>query len=158
MSRPNTRSTRKNGIDAKTNGHAIADVTVESTPRRRQRQKSEREADSAQPKENGTPPKNGRYSKMPNPNYSPSTLLNRMSLTTTSVADDEDVENEVKPILPARGKIENARKSLHISQTDSLCGRDQELNDLTIFLSKNLKAGSSASMYVSGQPGKYRAG
>lgn len=150
-----TRS-RQNGNKA-TNKEQTAVLTVEKSPRRRQRKQSEPPlSDNDETKaatEKGTPPKTGRYSRIPNSNYSPSSLINRIHLNDATA--DEDVENEVKPIgVPARNKIENARKVLHIAETENLYGREKELEELTTLFANNLNAGTSASMYVSGQPGK----
>lgn len=153
-----TRS-RQNG-DKNIKQMPSAVLTVNKSPKRRQQKQIESSPsdndEQTEPKEEGTPPKNGRFSRNPDSNYSPSSLINRIRLT--DAATDEDVENEIKPIaVPARKKIENARKVLHIAETENLSGREKELDELTTLFEKNLNAGTSASMYVSGQPGKFIA-
>lgn len=148
-----TRS--RQNVDKATNKEQTAVLTVEKSPRRRQRKQTEPLSDDEEkaPTEKGTPPKTGRYSRKPNSNYSPSSLINRIQLNDATA--DEDVENEVKPIgVPARNKIENARKVLNNAETENLYGREKELKELTTLFANNLNAGTSASMYVSGQPGK----
>lgn len=155
MSARVTRSKQRieNGVEPNVRETAVH-VIVEKTSKRRPRKKSEGDsvANDSVPTEKGTPPKNGRYTRNPKNEYSPSSLMNRMRISANG-HDDEDIENEVKPILSNRGKIDNARKVLHIGETECLYGREKELNDLTLFLQNNLNTVTSASMYVSGQPG-----
>lgn len=142
----NTRSTRSRANAVPT---AVPPATVEiEKAKRRPRKKSEAHTATTEISIQVTPPKQGRYSRNPNSEYSPSTLLNRLSM------NDEEVENEEKPIIPRKSKIENARKVLNIAETDNLYGREREVEELTAFLENHLKNGTSASMYVSGQPGK----
>lgn len=137
-----------------------AGLAVRKSSKRRPQHASETEnnesATTRDKNEKCTPPKNGRYSRNPESNYSPSSLMKRLSITTSIGHNDEDVENEVKPIVAPRKKIENARKVLHNAETDELYGREKELDDLATMLETHLNAGTSASLYVSGQPGKTR--
>lgn len=52
-----------------------------------------------------------------------------------------------------KNKFQNARKTLNITETYNLPGREKELQELSDFLNSGLKEGKSASMYISGQPG-----
>lgn len=133
-------------------------TNVVVTAKRRPRQKSEADTNDAsttaieKANEKGTPPKTGRFARNPKSTYSPTTLMNRMTIQN---ADDneEEIENEVKPILAPRKKIENARKLLHNTETEELYGREKELDELSTLLETSLNAAKSASLYVSGQPG-----
>lgn len=105
---------------------------------------------------NVTPPKQRKFTKNMNSNYSPTTLMNKMTLDGGHAGDIESDENETSSSkkIPARSQIDNARKVLNIVETENLCGRDKELEELTNFLESNVKKATSASMYISGQPGK----
>lgn len=120
---------------------------VTSTSRRRQRkisgsseQSSACENDSTAI--NVTPPKIGKFAKDPQTQYSPSSLINRLQLC------------EGEPDARPRAKIDGARKVLNIGETENLYGREKELAELEEFLESNVRNKTSASMYISGQPGK----
>lgn len=149
-----TRVTRSSARFAKP---VDAPTTVPVTPtstknRRRQRKNSESSEISVASNDHGqeektniliTPPKQGKFDPTQKQGqYSPSTLLNRLSL-------DGNAEKP-KP----KNTIDDARKILNIGETDQLYGREKELADLTEFLESNVKNKTSASMYISGQPGK----
>lgn len=96
---------------------------------------------------NITPPKQGKFEgHRHHEQYSPSTLLNRMSL------DHDDERSKAKP----KNTIDKARKTLNVGEMDQLYGRETELADLKEFLESNMKNKTSASMYISGQPGEFR--
>lgn len=152
-----TRS-RKNAAN-ETNGNIIsttAELAVEKTSKRRPRKKSEAEenGNTKVTNDKGTPPKTGRYNRDVDSNYSPSSLINRLSINIVNDHSEEDTENEVKPIVAPRKKIEKARKLLHNAETEQLYGREKELEELETLLQTNMTGGTSASLYVSGQPGK----
>lgn len=129
----------------------VPSIVITKTTRRRQRKTSESSGksvdhgqDDNQPKVDITPPKQGKFDPSEaQGQYSPSTLLNRMSL------DGND-----KPKPKPKVNIDEARKILNIGETDQLYGREKELADLNEFLESNVKNKTSASMYISGQPGK----
>lgn len=138
-----TRSTRSAKPDE------VPSIVIAKKTQRRQRETSESSVKSAdngqdnnQPKVEITPPKQGKFDpSQTQGQYSPSTLLTRMCLG----------ENEKsKPKI----NIDEARKILNIGETDQLYGREKELADLNEFLESNVKNKTSASMYISGQPGK----
>lgn len=97
---------------------------------------------------NVTPPKQQKTCAKEN-TLSPSTLLHRLSL-------DEKDENQpdIVPNKP-KSKIDNARKVLNATETEDLYGREKEIKELNEFLSSNIAKKTSASIYISGQPGKY---
>lgn len=101
-----------------------------------------------------TPPKQGKYKKNPNSKYSPSTLLDRLKINESVPLESNgnDKKKLEKPI--AKNKIDNARKVLNIVETEHLYGREEELENLNEFLVNHLNKKMSASMYISGQPGK----
>lgn len=105
---------------------------------------------SKPPKVNVTPPKVRKTSEKQN-TLSPSTLLRRLSL-------HEQNENEASlvnvPETP-KSKIDNARKVLTTVETEDLYGREKELGELSEFLTTNAANKTSASIYISGQPGKH---
>lgn len=129
--------------------------TTSTQNRRRQRKTSESSEKSIASPDNGldhktnvniTPPKQGKYDPSQNQGQlSPSTLLNRMSLDAN--------DRKSKP----KNTIDDARKILNIGDTDQLYGREKELAELTEFLESNVTNKTSASMYISGQPGKSSA-
>lgn len=149
-----TRVTRSSARFAKPSKPPSAvNTTATSTTenRRRQRKHSESSENSAVAIDHGqrgetnvnvTPPKLGKFDPShAQGQYSPSTSFKRMSLDETP-----------KP----KNSIDSARKILNIGETDELYGREQELTELTKFLDSNLKNKTSASMYISGQPGKVK--
>lgn len=97
-----------------------------------------------------TPPKQRKQCTKANA-LSPSTLLNRLSI---GVQEHNENETEIVPDKP-KSRIDNARKVLNAAETEELYGREKEINDLNEFLSSNLTKKTSASIYISGQPGKY---
>lgn len=54
----------------------------------------------------------------------------------------------------SKSKIDNARKVLTAAETEELYGREKEIDELNEFLSTNATKKTSASIYISGQPGK----
>lgn len=101
---------------------------------------------------NVTPPKVRKSCEKEN-KLSPSTLLHRLSLKGDQ-EQNENQSNAVNVSESSRSKIDNARKVLTTAETDELYGRESELNQLTEFLSSNEKNKTSASIYISGQPGE----
>lgn len=156
-----TRATRSSARKA-TNGKIAP--SVENTTklvvseRRRQRKK----VDELQNHVNGevtnnsdddvhvTPPKQRKPCEKANA-LSPSTLLHRLSLGEQNENQSTNVIEE-KPKKESR--IDNARKVLNAAETEELYGREQEIAKLNEFLSMNLTKKTSASIYISGQPGK----
>lgn len=97
---------------------------------------------------NVTPPKL-RKSCVKENNHSPSSLLKRLSLIEQN--GNSDCASEANQ----PSKIDNARKVLNAGETEDLYGRENEIEELTKFLTINSKNKTSASIYISGQPGKY---
>lgn len=120
-----------------------------SANRRRHRKNSETsekvESENVAKSVNVTPPKVGKFTKEANAEYSPSSLINRLNLL-------ED-ELEWRPKPKPKAKIDGARRVLNIGETENLYGREKELAELTEFLEQNVRLKTSASMYISGQPG-----
>ncbi|XP_017074102.1 cell division control protein 6 homolog [Drosophila eugracilis] len=54
---------------------------------------------------------------------------------------------------PSRNKYQNARRVLNSAETQNLPGREAQLQELREFFSSHLESQTSASLYVSGQPG-----
>lgn len=96
-----------------------------------------------------TPPKQRKPCEKANA-LSPSTLLHRLSIGDDDNDDDEHQTKNVKP----KSKIDNARKVLNAAETEELYGREREIAELNEFLSSNASKKTSASIYISGQPGK----
>lgn len=97
-----------------------------------------------------TPPKQRKSCPKANA-LSPSTLLNRLSI---GAPEQKENEKEIEVAKP-KSKIDNARKVLNAAETEELYGREKEINELNEFLTSNLAKKTSASIYISGQPGKY---
>lgn len=97
-----------------------------------------------------TPPKQRKSCVKANA-LSPSTLLTRLSL---SEQDENQSETANVPEKP-KSRIDNARKVLNAAETEELYGREKEIGELNEFLSSNATKKTSASIYISGQPGKY---
>lgn len=97
-----------------------------------------------------TPPKQRKSCPKANA-LSPSTLLNRLS-----IGAPEQKEKEIEAAKP-KSKIDNARKVLNAAETEELYGREKEINELNEFFTSNLVKKTSASIYISGQPGKYNS-
>lgn len=94
-----------------------------------------------------TPPKQGKFeANRSHEQHSPSTLLTRLSL--------EHHDEITKP--KKKNTIDGARKILNVGEMDQLYGRETELADLSEFLESNMKNKTSASMYISGQPGELK--
>lgn len=76
-----------------------------------------------------------------------------------SIADPKgsDAVKEKKSAPKPKSRIDNARKVLNAAEADELCGREREMDELTEFLTSNAKNKTAASIYISGQPGKYFA-
>lgn len=99
-----------------------------------------------------TPPKQRKSCAKAN-TLSPSTLLDRLSLGNQ---DEDQPKNANEPEQKPKSKIDNARKVLNAAETEDLYGREKEINELNEFLSTNAAKKTSASIYISGQPGMYR--
>lgn len=97
-----------------------------------------------------TPPKQRKPCPKANA-LSPSTLLNRLSIGAPEQTENDKETETAKP----KSKIDNARKVLNAAETEELYGREKEINELNEFLTSNLANKTSASIYISGQPGKY---
>lgn len=82
-------------------------------------------------------------------NYNPVVLLTRLSLNSPP---PKRAPQETVPEKP-KNKFQNARKTLSITETYNLPGREKELQELSDFLNSGLDEHKSASMYISGQPG-----
>lgn len=160
MSTRATRSSARKAVNGKSapNVENTAKLTV--SERRRQRKK----VDDLQNNVNGetsddsdddvhvTPPKQRKPCEKANA-LSPSTLLHRLSIgeRNENQTTNENVEQPKK-----ESKIDNARKVLNAAETEELYGREQEIAELNDFLSSNLAKKTSASIYISGQPGDER--
>lgn len=94
-----------------------------------------------------TPPKQRKSCAKANA-LSPSTLLHRLSLGEEPEQDENQPDNEPK------SKIDNARKVLNAAETEELYGREKEIDELNEFLTLNVTKKTSASIYISGQPGR----
>lgn len=133
------------------------ETTSSQSSRRRQRKKSESSekgdascrAETVIDLMNVTPPKIGKFTKNPDSKYSPSTLINRLQLVESGI--DEVAE---EPKSQPKTKIDGARKVLNVGETERLYGREKELAELSEFLETNVIKKTSASMYISGQPGE----
>lgn len=151
-----TRATRSS---ARISSMGVGTPTTKSagTEKRRQRKKVH-DMDNGEKQSNGnangddvhvTPPKQRKSCAKVNA-LSPSTLMNRMSIGEQQPNENSD---EIVPAKP-KSKIDNARKVLNAAETEELYGREKEINELSEFLSSNLTKKTSASIYISGQPGK----
>lgn len=109
------------------------------------------ENDSNETNTNVTPPKQ-RKPCPKNLNTSPSTLMNRLSLAEPK---DSNAATEKKSAAKPKSRIDNARKVLNAAEADELCGREKEIDELTEFLTSNARNKTAASIYISGQPGKF---
>lgn len=95
-----------------------------------------------------TPPKQRKSCVKANA-LSPSTLLDRLSLGEQNENQSENANVPAKP----KSRIDNARKVLNAAETEELFGREKEIAELNEFLSSNAAKKTSASIYISGQPG-----
>lgn len=77
---------------------------------------------------------------------SPSTLLNKLALTSPSA-------NSRKELFPKNHKYQTARKALHSTTPSTLPGREKELKELEEFIKEHLEKQSSGTLYISGPPG-----
>lgn len=158
MSMRVTRSSTLRNNENHTESQSIVD---ENKTRRRQRKQST-SSDSgtgnsidkivevnAKDEQNVTPPKQGKFQRSSKTEYSPRTLIERLSI------DDKTDECKTPKAQNTKkgSNIQSVRKVLHISETENLYGREKELAELSDFMEINLKNGTSASMYISGQPG-----
>lgn len=100
-----------------------------------------------------TPPKQRKPCAKAN-TLSPSTLLDRLSLGQQDGQDENESTNANLAEAKPKSKIDNARKVLTAAETEELYGREKEIDELNEFLSKNITNKTSASIYISGQPGK----
>lgn len=102
-----------------------------------------------------TPPKQRKPCEKANA-LSPSTLLDRLSLGIQGGQDENQSENvnQAKAKAKPKSRIDNARKVLTAAETEELYGREKEIDELNEFLSTNATKKTSASIYISGQPGK----
>ncbi|KAL6252152.1 hypothetical protein P5V15_000016 [Pogonomyrmex californicus] len=128
-----------------------------STPRRRKCNESDEER-------SGTPPKQRRDKLHQQSSLTPSTLLNKLDLSSEtegrlnprqlfdSCFSEEEDKIALKPLC-GFNKYQNARKALHSSTTEDLPGREEELARLQKYLLEHLNQGMSSSMYISGPPG-----
>lgn len=105
----------------------------------------------AKDEQNVTPPKQGKFQRNPKIEYSPRTLIERLSIDDKTVNCEATKPGSVKKA----DSIQSARKILHIAETENLNGREKELQELNDFLESHLKDRTSASMYISGQPGEF---
>lgn len=157
MSTRATRSSARNAV----NGNSTPSVEKNTTKsvvsdRRRQRKNVNDLRNNGETSDNSdddvhvTPPKQRKPCEKANA-LSPSTLLHRLSL-------GEQNENQPTNVIAEKpkkeSKIDNARKVLNAAETEELYGREQEMTELNDFLSSNLAKKTSASIYISGQPGK----
>lgn len=158
MSTRATRSSARKAVNGKSTPSVEKSTKSVVSERRRQRKK----VDDLQNNVNGeasensdgevhvTPPKQRKPCEKANA-LSPSTLLHRLSL-------GEQNENQPSNVIVEKpkkeSKIDNARKVLNAAETEELYGREQEMTELNDFLSTNLANKTSASIYISGQPGK----
>lgn len=157
-----TRATRSSARKA-ANGKSTPSVENKTTElvvseRRRQRKKvndlpnnvNDETSDNSDDEVHVTPPKQRKPCEKVNA-LSPSTLLHRLSL-------GEQNENQSTNVIVEKpkkeSKIDNARKVLNAAETEELYGREQEMTELNDFLSTNMAQKTSASIYISGQPGK----
>ena len=123
----------------------ISASTARSKSKRRQipvSSSSEASSDDESNNKNVTPPKQSKFVKNQDSKYSPSRLLERLSINKT----------EPKKIQSC-SKFQSARKILNSAATFNLPGREKELQQLNEFFQNNLNDGTSASMYISGPPG-----
>lgn len=154
MSARVTRSSARNSII----GISTSTTTKSAgTEKRRQRKNPIDEENNCNDESNAndihvTPPKQQKTSEKANA-LSPSTLLHRLSLGEQN-PPNENLESLNVP-QKATSKISDARKVLNAGETEHLYGREKEINDLNEFLSSNLAQKTSASIYISGQPGEY---
>lgn len=158
MSTRATRSSARKAVNGKETTSVENTTKLVLTERRRQRKK----VDDLQNNVNGetsdnsgddvhvTPPKQRKPCDKANA-LSPSTLLHRLSLGEQNENQSTN-DNVAKP--KKESKIDNARKVLNAAETEELYGREQEIGELNDFLSSNLAKKTSASIYISGQPGK----
>ncbi|XP_037940150.1 cell division control protein 6 homolog [Teleopsis dalmanni] len=108
-----------------------------------------------------SPPKQPRPTQKSNV-LSPTRLLDRLSIDERkdNLADNSDAEeaNETKKksnenLNSTTNKYQNARRVLNSAETQHMPGREEQLNELREFFSEHLNNKTSASLYVSGQPG-----
>lgn len=149
MSARVTRSSARNGKPTTTH----TSKSAVSDKRRQRKQFDEVHSDENNVHDNDmhvTPPKQRKSCAKANA-LSPSTLLDRLSL---SQEEEDALKNDYVPETP-KTKIDNARKVLNAAETEELYGREKEITELNEFLSSNGTMKTSASIYISGQPGKY---
>lgn len=160
MSTRATRSSARKAVNGKSTPK-VESITTKSvvSERRRQRKKVDdlqqnnvngETSDNSDDDVHVTPPKQRKPCEKANA-LSPSTLLHRLSL-------GEQNENQPTNVIVEKpkkeSKIDNARKVLNAAETEELYGREKEMDELNEFLSSNLAKKTSASIYISGQPGK----
>lgn len=165
MSTRATRSSARKAVNGKSTSNVesttkLVVVSSEQGQRRRQRKK----VDDLQSNGNGgnpsddsddgevhvTPPKQRKPCEKANA-LSPSTLLHRLSIGEQNESQSTN-GNAEKP-KRKESKIDNARKVLNAAETEELYGREKEIDELNDFLTSNSAKKTSASIYISGQPG-----
>lgn len=93
-----------------------------------------------------SPPKLRKFSNHDDSNhFNPVVLLKRLSIHSPPPKD--------APQKTVPDRFQNARKTLNVSETYNLPGRQKEMQEITDFLDSGLAECKSASMYISGQPG-----
>lgn len=159
MSTRITRSSTRNsviGISTPSTPNSLKSAVSEQ--RRRQRKKdievhlkvsNVNDDESDGDEEHVTPPKQRKSCAKVN-GLSPSTLLHRLSL---GEQDENQPDTTNVPEKP-KSKIDNVRKVLNAAETEDLYGREKETAELNEFLMSNAAKKTSASIYISGQPGK----
>lgn len=154
-----TRVTRSSARNSTIGVSTPSTTKSAGTEKRRQRKKPIDEEnicndDSDTNDINVTPPKQQKTCEKAN-TLSPSTLLHRMSLGERNDQNENDNQEIRNVSEKPSSKISGARKVLNAAETEHLYGREKEINELNEFLTSNLAHKTSASIYISGQPGEY---
>lgn len=81
--------------------------------------------------------------------HNPVVLLKRLSISSLPL---ERIPEKNAPLEP-KNKFQNARRTLTVTETYNLPGREKELQELSDFMNSVKNECKSASMYISGPPG-----
>ncbi|XP_055382672.1 cell division control protein 6 homolog isoform X2 [Condylostylus longicornis] len=101
-----------------------------------------------------SPPKQPKFTKSPESLFSPSRLIERLSIEDEDEEESEEYKNIAVVEAPkAINKYHNASKVLSSGETNILPGREKEFAELEQFLNQHIENETSGSLYVSGQPG-----
>lgn len=127
----------------KNNANVLEHTAGVQTPRRT------RKSSESNDEHGSSPPKQRRTSQLLVSPSTPSTLFDKLHLTSPPGKEGKLTPNR----LFGAAKYRDARKALHSSVPESLPGRERELEELREFMEEHMNNQTSGSLYVSGPPG-----